>query len=404
MCTRWSCLPLLLALIACGDPVPPPAPAPEDAPAQPSGVRRGLWVLAEGAERALESEAGIETLIERATELGVSDVFVQVYRGGRSWFPSDYADDAPYREIAATQDEPPLDRLLRLAHARGMRVHAWFNCLRLASNRNAPLLERVGPQAVLVDRQGHSLLDYPDGRIPAPDGNYFRLGTPGLWLDPAIPEVVEYLERTLDDLIAAAPGLDGLHLDIIRFPLALPFAPGSRFELGVDFGYAPESRRRFEEESGKPFAPGSAWDAFRRARVGEVVRRLSERVPESWEMSAAVLSHADRAYYVAMQDWRHWLEQGWLDFAVAMAYTRDHAMLRYLAHSLSGGVAGERIWLGLGAWLFLDRPQEIVRQIELALEPEPAGWVLFSYDSLMQAPASLDAIRGAIGGDAAPGP
>ena len=398
----WLAL-FLLALISCGDSPLPAEQAAEGDPPQKPAARLGLWVLAEGSERALESEAGIETLVARASELGATDLFVQVYRGGRSWFPSTYADDTPFRQIAAAGGTPPLERLLQQAHARGLRVHAWFNSLRLAGNREAPLLARVGPQAVLTDRQGRSLLDYPEGQIPAPDGDYFRLGTPGLWLDPAVPGVIEYLEHTLDDLVAAAPGLDGLHLDFIRFPLTLPFAPGSRFGVGVDFGYAPVSKRRFESESGQPFAPGDAWDAFRRARVGEAVRRLSERIPERWEMSAAVLPYANRAYYVAMQDWRHWLERGWLDFAIAMAYTRDQAMLRYLAHSLRGGVAGERIWLGLGAWLFLDRLEQLSGQIETALEPEPSGWALFSYDSLMQEPASLAAVRGAIDG-AGPAP
>ena len=371
--------------------------------AQKPAARLGLWVLAEGSERALESEAGIETLVARASELGATDLFVQVYRGGRSWFPSTYADDTPFRQIAAAGGTPPLERLLQQAHARGLRVHAWFNSLRLASNREAPLLARVGPQAVLTDRQGRSLLDYPEGQIPAPDGDYFRLGTPGLWLDPAVPGVIEYLEHTLDDLVAAAPGLDGLHLDFIRFPLTLPFAPGSRFGVGVDFGYAPVSKRRFESESGQPFAPGDAWDAFRRARVGEAVRRLSERIPERWEMSAAVLPYANRPTTSRCRTGvTGWNEAG--STSPSPWPTREtKPCCATWRTSLRGGVAGERIWLGLGAWLFLDRLEQLSGQIETALEPEPSGWALFSYDSLMQEPASLAAVRGAIDG-AGPAP
>ncbi len=202
--------------------------------------------------------------------------------------------------------------------------------------------------------------------------------------------MIEHLEATLDDLIRVAPNLDGLHLYFIRHPMALPIAPGSRFN-GLDFGYGAASKARFESESGRKFARGDRWDAFRRAAVGELVRRLDERLPEHWEHSAAVIAYADRAYLSAMQDWRHWLEQNWLDFAVAMSYTRDDRLLRYQAISLPGGVGGERVWLGLGSWLFTSRPERLRAQIEIAEAASPAGVALFSYDALVDENA-LDAL------------
>ena len=34
-----------------------------------------------------------------------------------------------------------------------------------------------------------SLLDYPDFDLPQPDRQFYRMGTPGLYLDPAVPAV-----------------------------------------------------------------------------------------------------------------------------------------------------------------------------------------------------------------------
>jgi len=355
--------------------------------------RRALWVLAEGSHRTLEDPARLDALLEGAQRLGYTDLLVQLYRAGRSWFPSTHADDTPYRRIEAEHDGSPLRRLLDGAHARGLRVHAWFNALSLARNDKAPLLRTVGRKAVHVDREGRSLLDYPKHDVPVPDRFHIRLGTPGVWLDPAVPGVTEYLEQTVDDLVRALPDLDGLHLDYIRHPLALPLIPGSRFDVGLDFGYSQISRKRFEEESGKGFRRGDEWDAFRRDQVSEVVRRLGARLPEGCELSAAVLPWADRAYLVSMQDWRRWLEEGWVDFVVAMAYTRDDRLLRYVAQSLRGGIGGERVWMGLGAWLFLARPQRIQAQLDLARAVAPAGIVLFSYDALVDAPDVLEGLR-----------
>jgi uncharacterized lipoprotein YddW (UPF0748 family) len=353
----------------------------------------GLWVLAEGSERVLESPEKIAILIERAVALGASDLFVQVYRGGRSWFPSTHADDSPWRTLRAADPAAPepLADLIARAHARGLRVHAWFNCLSLAENRAAPILLRVGRDAIMVDSKGRSLLDYPDGNVPSPDRSYLEIETRGLWLDPAVPGVVEELAATVGDLVRAAPELDGLHLDYIRYPFALPMTPGSRFPLGLDFGYGEIARARFAEANGK-FSRGDAWDGFRRDRVREVVAPQRGRIPKTWRMSAAVMAFADRAYLTAFQDWRGWLDEGLLDFAVAMAYTRDDRLLRYQAQALHGGVGGERVWLGLGSWLFATEPARMLAQIELARAVTPPGIVLFSYDALAANPAAFEAL------------
>ncbi len=360
----------------------PPAPSP----------RAALWVLAEGSQRTLEAPERISKLVAAAERLGVTDLFVQVYRRGRSWFPSDTADDSPYRALYSADAVEPLASLLAQAHARGIRVHAWFNALSLADNRSAPLLERVGPEAVLVDRAGRSLLDYPDLEPPIPDRLYTRMGTPGLWLDPAQPGVIEALEATVDELVAAFPELDGLHLDFIRHPMALPIVPGSRFDVGLDFGYGVAAKAGFERESGRPFRRGESWDRYRRERVGEVVRRLRARLPEGWEQSAAVIPWADRAYLSAAQDWRRWLEEGSLDFAVAMVYMRDDRLLRYVSRGLRSGVGGDRVWIGLGTWLFTGSPTRITEQTRLALEAAPAGIAFFSWDALAELPGAQAAM------------
>jgi uncharacterized lipoprotein YddW (UPF0748 family) len=376
-----------ISLTACSGPepeVPPQASAS-------AGVRRGLWVLAEGTHRTLERPERIEGLVRDAERVGVTDLFVQVYRAGRSWYPSTHADPAPYDSIRRA-GIAPLEALVTRAHASGLRVHGWFNALCLHQNSRAPLLRTVGRGAVLIDRKGRSLLDYPHFDVPPPDHAYYRLGTPGIWLDPAVPGVAEALEAIVDDLVKAAPDLDGLHLDFIRYPYALPITPGSRFEPGLDFGYGDASKARFAREHGGRFESGDAWDAFRRERVGEIVRRLHTRLPQGWELSAAVLPWAERAYLSAFQDWRRWLEDGALDFAVVMAYVRDDRLLRYLAQGLRGGVAGDRVWLGLGSWLFEGEPARIRAQAEIVLAANPPGIAFFSYDAVVGAEPALEAV------------
>jgi len=358
-------------------------------------------VLAEGHVRTLDVPERIPPLMERAAALGATDLFVQVHRGGRAWYDSSHADATPYRAVHEATGVDALAQLLALAHEAGLRVHAWVNVLALARNRDAPILERLGEEAVLQDRWGRSLLDYPGHDVPPPDRRTMRMGTPGLYLDPALPGLAEDLAATFAELLARYPTLDGLHLDYVRYPDVLPFSPGSRFGVGLDFGYGDASRKRFFEETGKraPFGEslGNAnpWDTWRRERVDELVERIAleaRAVNQDLEMSAAVWMYANRAYLSMGQDWRRWLEAGWLDFAVPMIYTLDDRLLRYQVEHFEGLDLAPRIWAGLGTWLFASNPSRALEQMRIVRDSRLPGEALFSYDSIVAAPDLLEVL------------
>jgi uncharacterized lipoprotein YddW (UPF0748 family) len=364
-------------------------------------------VLCQGSQRVLDRPERIGALLEDAAALGVTDLFVQVYRGGRAWFDSTRADPAPFARNRDAAGHDTLAALLAEAHAAGLRVHAWVNVLNLADNREAPLVRDLGRGAVLVDQAGRSLLDYPDLDVPQPDRRHHRLGTPAVWLDPGAPGVAERLIETFAELVARYPQLDGLHLDYIRYPDVLPFSPGSRFGVGLDLGHGEATRRRFREETGlepprppEQLANAERWDAWRRDRVTALVRGIAEAaraVRPELAMSAAVWAEADRAYLASGQDWRRWLEEDLLDFAVPMAYTLDGRLFGYQVDALSGSSLGPRTWIGIGAWLFAKRPEGAVAQVDRVRAAAAPGLVLFSWDSIADAPE----LRAALAAEAA---
>ena len=364
-----------------------------EAATAPSGPRRALWVLAEGSQRVLESNERTDALLADAERLGATDLLVQVYRGGRAWYDAQLADAGPWRAAVEVTGGDPLARLLRLAHERGLRVHAWVNVLSLSQNADAPILETLGRDAVLVDRRGRSVLDYPGFEVPEPDRAWYRMGTPGLYLDPAAPGVRERLVATFGELLARYPELDGLHLDYIRHPGVLPLIPGSRFGVGLDFGYGEPSRARFARETGLT-APSAAnmvnldrWDAWRREQVTALVAAIAgdarARRP-GIEVSAAVIAYVDRAYLTLAQDWLRWVEDGLLDVAVPMIYTLDDRLLRYQASHFGRSAHRERLWAGVGVWLFARRPEGAAHQLAIAREAGLEHEALFSYDALKE--------------------
>ncbi len=389
------------------EPAPSPAPAPsknlspnQEMAAAETLPYRGLWVLCEGSLRVLEEPARIRQLIEHAVALEVTDLFVQVYRGGRAWYRTKQADSQPFQVILERTGVDPLAEVIAQAHRSGLRVHAWVNVYSLNQNREAPILKDLGRTAVLVDRKGRSLLDYPPGGdLPETDRDWYRMGTPGIYLDPGAPGVAERLVASFEELITGYPELDGLHLDYIRYPGVLPFSPGSRFGVGLDFGYGPKTRLRFQRETGLmgPFVPASLstspsivnanrWDAWRRDKVSELVGNIgemSERVRPGLRLSAAVISYLDRAYLSLGQDWQKWLEDGLIDFVVPMVYSIDDRLFRYQVERFARARQSDRIWTGVGVWLFAESPDRALKQLAIAREAGVAGDALFSYDAIV---------------------
>ncbi len=368
--------------------------------------------MCQGSQRVLDQPEKIPLLLEDARLLGVTDLFVQVYRGGRAWFDSQLADATPYRRAAEAAGEDTLARLIAAAHGEGLRVHAWVNVLHLAKNRQAPLVQELGRDAVLVDQRGRSLLDYPKLDVPQPDREFYRLGTPGVWIDPAALGVAGRLVETFAELVTRYPELDGLHLDYIRYPGVLPFAPGSRFGVGLDMGHGEKTRARFQQETGReapspPHRLGNAnrWDEWRRDQVTSLVRGIGDsarRARPGIVLSAAVWAHADRAYLSVGQDWRGWLEDELIDFAVPMVYTIDSKLFRYQADAIAHASGGDRSWLGIGVWLFSKRPDGALEQVRAAREAGAAGDVLFSWDAIADAPALRAALAADRRGEQAP--
>lgn len=348
--------------------------------------RYGLWieVEAEGRPQPFRTLREFEQLKDIISSEPFTDIYCQVYRGGRSWFPSLLADEEPFQR-AQEFGVDPLRDVLEIAHARGIRVHAWLNALRIDQNRNAPILARLGPSIVLTDNSGHSLLDWNEKTRRF---RSFELDTPGLWLDPSVLGVRHYLGALVKDLLRSYPDLDGIHLDMIRFP----FSGGGGKPA---FPYGSEARRRFFDEfrrfppraGFKPAltASNEIWESWKRRQVGGVVEAVRDAIRATApgrELSAAVIAWPDRARNSAFQDWSQWLDEGTLDTAVIMDYTKDDRSFRTnLNHAVSGRSRGQ-VLAGVGAWLFVNTPQGLTRQMNIADEAGAHGVVLFSYANL----------------------
>jgi len=376
---RIVLLCLITAIVAAGVArLSGAAAAPERA--KPSAARVGLWIECEGKRRSLDDRKRLVAALDHAEALGATDLFVQVYRDGRAWFPTKAADDAPWRG-AKSAGFDPLTIVIDRAHRRGARVHAWVNLLRVGRPAGVFLLRALGDDAILSGTGGTAR-----GFAWGPD-------TPGAWLDPSSPEVGARLAAVLGDLVRAYPALDGVHLDYARYPIpvrrsgagggsnppggfAATTAEGSRF-LASAGGSATHGRF--------PAGDRTVFASWRRDRLTELVRGL-RRVIESARpgilLSAAVMPEPGEAATRAGQDWPRWAEEGILDLVVPMNYAPGVVTFERAERVCLARRGKAAMFMGIGAWRMGGNAGAIVARTKLAIDRGAEGAVLFSHDNL----------------------
>jgi len=173
---------------------------------------------------------------------------------------------------------------------------------------------------------------------------------------------------------------DGVHFDYIRYP-------------GGDACYCAGCRERFEATIGARVArwpqdvlEGGEWRQkyldFRRDQITRVVRDASAKcraTDPAVKVSAAVFQDWDTARDGVGQDWRAWVQNGYLDFVCPMDYTTDMSVL-------GSAVTKQRMWVGgripletgLGAWQ-ASAAWQVADMVATARENGADGVVFFDY-------------------------
>ncbi|MEW6534094.1 MAG: family 10 glycosylhydrolase [Candidatus Auribacterota bacterium] len=340
----------------------------------------GLWVECQGSENSLGSKSSIDAMLADSRSMGVTDLFIQVHRGNRSWCKSAYSDQSPYNQFLAKEGFDPTAYIIKNAHQSGIKVHLWMNTFRILKNTDAPIIQALGTKILTRDGKKTLILDYPAEDLP--DGSY--------WLDPGDLEVQEYLVKLVQDIMSNYPEADGVHLDFIRYPYRIPFYPGSQWAGGKSFGYGVDSVSRFQAATGlNPFEMeltrdnAQKWDDWKREQVNAFVRKIyAVTVPAKKQLSIAGICWADRAYLSAYQDWRGWLKEGIVDFVATMNYSIDTKFAYYLSREAIVSREKKQVMVGLGAYLLSDDPDSLARQMDDAVNLGTDGIIIFSYDSI----------------------
>ena len=97
------------------------------------------------------------------------------------------------------------------------------------------------------------------------------------------------------------------------------------------------------------------------------------------KITAAVFPALERAREEKAQDWKFWLEHGYVDTICPMNYTTDARDFEQRCRGVLKFAPRDRVVMGLAEWKF-QQLDDLRQQVELCRQLGLAGFALFSYD------------------------
>lgn len=336
---------------------------------------RAMW-LDRGTIVQADSEAELAQIFDRMADAGINVVFFETINASYPIYPSAIAPE----QNPLTRGWDPLKAAVKLAHERGMELHAWTWIFAAANQRHNEVMGQ--PKNYL----GPVLSRHPDWAITNRDGDPFDYGRDykKAFYDPANPEVQQYLLSLLEEIVKNYD-VDGVQFDYIRYPFQSP-------QTNETFGYSNSSRWLFKQETGvdpidlTPSHPlWNAWTSFRAQQVTNFVANASTRLKQikpNLVISAAVFPMAQQErLYRLQQNWEVWGQNNWVDLICLMTYALDTGSLEERTQLLYQPTAGAS--LVIPGLRLLKVPDPVTAdQMQLLRNMPTSGFALFAAENL----------------------
>ena len=314
---------------------------------QPSreGELRAVWVhTAFGV-----SDWGWKKTAEVLSKYGFNAIFANMLWGGAAYYPSEVLPVVGRRDLMA--------EAVNWCHRYGLEFHVWMVNNYLGSGTPEDFLEKLRAEGRLQkDKDGKELP----------------------WLCPSDPRNRAMEREALLEVVRRYP-VDGVHLDYIRYPGASAcYCDGCRERFQRDTGIKVKD---WPEEviSGPYFADFQRWRREQVTKLVEEISREVRRIRPDVKISAAVFPDWRSARFQVGQDWKLWVERGYLDFVCPMDYTTDPEKFGEWVRMQSVWTEGRiPLYPGIGAYRMTDGG-EVLHQVALARELGADGFVIFSY-------------------------
>ncbi len=294
---------------------------------------------------------GWDKTVAALSSNGFNALLPNLVWAGLAHYPSKVLPVSP--QVARQGDQ--VAECLKACRKYGLQIHVW--------------------------KVNHNLLHAPpdftarlraDGRLQKD-----KKGDEVTWLCPSHPDNFALERDSMLELVQNYD-LDGIHFDYIRYP-----SGESCFCNGC--------RDRFQEAASvkmdhwpSDVLTGVFTNQFaewRREQITRLVREVSlnaHRIKPGIKVSAAVFGNWESSRRSVGQDWRAWVEAGYLDFVCPMDYESDYGTFVKLVRNQVGWVNHKiPLYIGLGAHK-VSGPEQLVAQVQLSRELGAEGFVIFN--------------------------
>jgi uncharacterized lipoprotein YddW (UPF0748 family) len=363
-------------------PTPTPLPTliavPPTVVAQDAPELRAVWV--DAFHDGFKTPEQVDELVAWARRANVNALFVQVRRRGDAYYLKSFEPRTEDPDLRPGFDA--LQYLIDRAHGGPQRleVHAWLATLPIWNKHTPP----GDPRHVFNQHVDDWLMLRDDGEAWAAtaDGGMY-------YLDPGNPDAARYTTDVYLNVLRNYD-VDGVHLDQVRY-----FEGDPRH-----WGYNRTSVARFNQQFGRdpdsqPDANDPDWIAWRRDQVTALVRRIyleAKAIKPNVAVTAAVVAWGSgpqsnggwehtAPFASVFQDWRYWLQEGFLDYALPMDYYREsepqNGWFDAWADYQTANRGKRGVAIGVGN--FLNSMDSSLAQIARARALNPLGVALYSY-------------------------
>ncbi|QCK16758.1 family 10 glycosylhydrolase [Mangrovivirga cuniculi] len=338
---------------------------------------RGVWITNVDSD-VLLSQENIQDAVDRLAELNFNTIFMVTWNKAQTTYPSDVMENfTGTRIFSYLEGRDPLREMIDAAHAKGIKVFAWFEYGFAANNGSpGPILD-LKPEWAAINSNGEPVVK-----------NGFH------WMNSIDPEVQSFMNSLVMEVVNNYPDIDGIQGDD-RLP-AMPT------EGGYD-DYTVELYKSQHDGAAPPqdYQDGN-WVQWRADILSNYWSNLYDQIKAAnpnciVASSPSPLTFGLREY---LQDYGTWVKGGYTDIVSPQLYRRDDQGLGVYRGLLTDQIArvGEenidKFYPGMLSFLgsYTPNPEYFVQCVMANREAGVKGEVQFFYNAVLAQPDLFRAI------------
>ena len=315
-------------------------------------------------------------IVEASKKHGINALIVHVRPCGDSMFLSDYF---PYSHIlTGVQGEDPgydaMKYMVDKTHESGLEFHAWINPLRIKVSETPPELSDYSPYSIWQNDADES------------NDRYTMEYDGGIYLNPAYPEVREYIIGSIKEIVSRYD-VDGIHFDDYFYT-----------DSGEDYDRE-EYESYLSEHDGEPDDSVMSQLEWRTANINSLISGVYSAIKaENSDVVFGISPQGNIENDLAMgADVYSWGSvEGYCDYLCPQNYfNNENSVLPYnkAVDDWRELVTSDKVKLYIGLGLYkagsdeddgtwLERDDNIKTQFEYGRSKNVDGFMLYSFDYL----------------------